>query len=486
MTSKFAQAIFDKLFVPDGKRFVVALNRDKLLYTRDVCAKLEGTFGVQVFIGGALDLRIVRETVVADNPDGYVLFVQNKEFDIMDDIAEDVSWVNFQFRSFFPRYPWDVVKTLSFKQQEWLYEQPQYIDLDEFETEGLLRDGASEIGRKEEAFRALQSEWYLLCREIDFNRPTEWMQKAARILLSAIEMDRLSDFKQDVSYLNDDFQAFLREGYINIVSSTCGTKYPRIVTQVLPFISKQQDEKVALVVVDGMNYWQALLLTRSLEEHLNVRTKYDCIYSWLPSVTELSRQAIFRGDIPSESYDQSPASEAKLWKAFWTEKGVPAFQHYYQHSGVIVEDASVRKLGYVVVDLDDKMHSSDNYMYLYDNTKRWVSEKSVIEVFQHLLDGGYKVYITTDHGNIETTAYQNLDNRDRVGADRSLRHIKLPKEADKGIFEAQYEGHITQVDPTSRTYYAKDTEAFTSKERCVTHGGTHWLEVLIPFITIEA
>ena len=485
MTSKFAQAIFDKLFVPDGKRFVVAWNRDKLLYTQDVCAKLEGTFAVQVFIGGPLDLRIVRETVVADNPDGYVLFVQNKEFEIMDDIAEDSSWVNFQFRSFFPRYPWDVVKTLSFKQQEWLYEQPQHVDLDVFETEGLLRDGASEISRKEEAFKALQGEWYLMSREIDFNRPTEWMQKAARILLSSIEMDRWADFKTDVGIVNEQFLDFLRSSYVNIVSSTCGTKYPRIVTQVLPFISKQPEDKVALVVIDGMNYWQALLLTRSLEEHLNVHTKYDCIYAWLPSVTELSRQAIFRGDIPSTDYDQSPASEAKLWKEFWDGQGVPAFQHYYQHSGAISEESSVRKLGYVVVDLDEKMHASDNYMYLYDNTKRWVAEKDVIGVFKHLIDGGYKIYVTTDHGNIETSAYRNLDNRDKVGADRSLRHITLPPQADKGIFEAQYEGHLVQVDKESRTYFAKDTEAFTSKERCVTHGGTHWLEMLIPFITIE-
>ena len=48
MTSQFAQAIFDKLFVPDGKRFVVALNREKLLFTQEVCAKLEGTFAVQI------------------------------------------------------------------------------------------------------------------------------------------------------------------------------------------------------------------------------------------------------------------------------------------------------------------------------------------------------------------------------------------------------------------------------------------------------
>ncbi len=484
MISKFTQAIFDKLFVPDGKRFVVAWNKDGLLYTEDVCAKLEGTFAVQVFYGGALDLRIVRETVVAENPDGFVLFIQNKEFDLMDDIAEDAAWVNIQFKSFFPHYPWDVVKTLNFKQQEWLYEQPQHVDLNTLQTENMLREGASDISKKEEAFKNLQKEWAAICMNIDFNRPTEWMNKAAKIVLSAIEMDRWADMRNEVAMVNQQFFEFLQNSYVNIVSSTCGNKYPRIVTQVLPFINKQPEEKSALVVIDGMNYWQALMLTRSLAEHFNINAKYDCIYAWLPSVTELSRQAIFRGDIPSESYNQSPTNEAKLWSEFWTKQGLSKFQQYYQHSGIINEESSVKKLGYVVVDLDEKMHASDNYMYLYDNTKRWVNEPEILRNIKHLIDSGYKVYITTDHGNIETTAYRKLDYRDKLGADLSLRHIIIPDQLDKGIFEVQYEDHLVQIDPTSRTYFAKDKEAFTTVERCVTHGGTHWLEVLIPFITI--
>ena len=156
---------------------------------------MEGSFAVQIHYGDALDLRIVRERVAATDGGDYVLFIMNREFDLMEDIAEDVDFVNFQFRSFFPHYPWDVVKTLSFKQQEWLYEQPQYVDLDTLQTENLLRDGASEIGRKEEAFQDLQREWASICMEIDFNRPTEWMQKASEILLSAIEMDRLADMQ---------------------------------------------------------------------------------------------------------------------------------------------------------------------------------------------------------------------------------------------------------------------------------------------------
>ena len=55
---------------------------------------------------------------------------------------------------------------------------------------------------------------------------------------------------------------------------------------------------------------------------------------------------------------------------------------------------SVNRLGYVVVDLDEKMHASDNYMYLYDATKRWVAEEEIVGNIRHLIDGGYKVYIT--------------------------------------------------------------------------------------------
>jgi hypothetical protein len=485
MPSKFAQAIFDKLFVPDGKRFVVSLNRDKMLFTQKVTSCLEGDFGVRTYYGGSLDLRIVRETVVTEEPDAFILFVMKEDFPLMEDIADDASFVNFQFRSFFPLYPWEAVKLLSFEQLDWLYAQPQFIDIGSLVKEGVLCDSAGEKPRSEEAFEDLLRDWYAAEQEIDFNRPTEWMQKASEILLSAIEMDRLADMQREIAAVNEEFLDFLQGSYVNIVSSTCGTKYPRIVTQVLPFISKQPDEKTALVVIDGMNYWQALLLTRSLEEHLNIRAKYDCIYAWLPSVTELSRQAIFRGDIPVVEYDQSPSSEAKLWKEFWSEKGVPAFQQYYQHSGSIAEEMSVNRLGYVVVDLDEKMHASDNFMYLYDATKRWVAEEEIVGNIRHLIDGGYKVYITTDHGNIEASAYRKLDSRDKLGANLSLRHITLPAEADKAIFEAQYEGHLVQVDPASKTYYAKEKEAFTSKERCVTHGGAHWLEVLIPFITIE-
>lgn len=484
MAAKLTQAIFDKLFVPGGKRFVVALNRDGILLSDEVKTALMQECSIEVCGGDSLDLRIVRETKVRQGT-GKVLFVATDTLDILEDIENECEQIVFQFKTFFPHQSWEVIKQQPYAKLCKAYEHPGYYSFDDSCEGKVLSERGSKEMSPEEQFNLVKLSWSMNKDRINFNKPTEWMDIAAEKILKVIELEKWNEFAPEIKAVNDTFLEFLKENYISIVSSTCGTKYPKIVTQVLPFISKQKDEKVALVVVDGMNYWQALLLTRSLEERLGVKSKYDCIYAWLPSVTELSRQAIFRGDTPYEDYVQSPANEAKLWKTFWNSKRIPEYEQYYQHSGVIEEEHSVKKVGYVVVDLDEKMHASEDFMYLYDNTKRWVKDKQLLANIKHLVDGGYKIYITTDHGNIETTGYRRLDSRDKLGADLSNRHITIPKEADKGIFEAQYKGHLCQVDKSSRTYFAVDKEAFCSTHKSVTHGGTHWLEVLIPFITIE-
>lgn len=480
---RFTKAIYDKLFLPEGKRMVVAVNRDGYLATQDCCVALEG-LGVLVYSGDSLALRLVRELEMDRHPESKILFVMKDEFRILDDIAAECDKVILQFRSFFKHYAWDKVKQLSFAQMAWLYEQNGIVDLDAFVNKYELYDVASEKSRGQIAYENLLHDWREISADIDFNKPTEWMAKAGEIVLSILEIGKWAEFQKEVETVNVKFLDFLKNGYVNIVASTCGNKYPRIVAHVLPFISKQSG-KTALVVVDGMNWWQSLLLTRSLEEKLNVSAKYDCIYSWLPSVTELSRQAIFRGDVPVEDYSQCPQSESKLWNEYWTRRRVPSFEHYYQYSGYIEEKTSVKRLGYVVTDLDDIMHASSDYKYLLSSTKIWVEEDEIVKNIKHLIDGGYKVYITTDHGNIDASAYKKLDYRDALGANLSYRHITLPEEANKAIFEEEYTGHIEQVDPLSKTYYASRKEAFMNKGKCVTHGGVHWLEVLIPFITIE-
>ena len=484
MSKKLITDIIDKLFGNSQKSTVVVLNRDGFLERNDVVMALEYA-QVEFVKGNSLDLRIQWETEWKHNQSKKLLFLMQDEFEIMEDIQQEIEYFSFQIRSMFRFYHWDTIKNESLSALEWLYSQPQLVPLDEIKTRNIVSEYGNTVNKIDEAMQEVKLNWNNLMAKPNLNRPSDWMSEASRLLLKALEMERWHEMQGLIETTNEFFQDFLKKRYVNIMASTCGKEAPRIVSHILPFISKQENEKSALIVVDGMNYWQSILLGNSLEEHFHVRLQYECIFSWLPSITELSRQAIFKASRPSDMYAQNPQSEEKLWRQYWETKRLPSFQQFYQHSGSLAVENSVTRLAYVLTDLDEKMHASDNFYYLFDSTKRWVEDEQFLENIQLLLNLGFKIYITTDHGNIETVPYKRLAGSDKLGANNiSNRHITLPEEADKALFEAEYAGHLLQIDETGRTYYAIGQEALSNKNSGVTHGGTHWLEVLIPFITV--
>ncbi|MCD8295759.1 MAG: PglZ domain-containing protein [Clostridia bacterium] len=445
------QNVFDKLFNCGEESFVVVYNHDGFLLNEYVFEGLKREHDVAVFYGDSLDLRIAWETR-ANCRRSRILFIKKTNFPVIEDIARNVS-------------------TIRYKAQ--------------LERSVMLSSGDATLQDSGDFILRQIRQWGQISNNIDFNKPTEWIENAGRIILDVLEKEQWRDFSDCISIVNEHFFDFLKSSYNFIVSSSLGRTAPRIVTQVLPFIARFNAQRKALIVVDGMNYWQSLMLREDLERRLDVKTKSDCIFSWLPSVTELSRQAIFRGGTPLVDYVQGPSNEKKLWIQFWESKGIRGNAQYYQHGGTLPDGMDSDVLAYVTVSLDEKMHASDNYMYLYDNTRRWLKEGELTDNVRRLLNAGYKVFITTDHGNIEGVGYRTLDNRDRLDAWLSYRHITLNDYLDRNIFEEQYVGHLQQIDENSRTYYAVGTETFSGKPRCVTHGGPHFLEVLIPFITIN-
>lgn len=100
MAAKLTQAIYDKLFVPGGKRFVAALNRDGMLLSDEVKTALMQEFSVEIYSGDSLDLRIVRETKVKQGI-GKVLFVATDTLDILEDIENECEQIVFSSRHSF-------------------------------------------------------------------------------------------------------------------------------------------------------------------------------------------------------------------------------------------------------------------------------------------------------------------------------------------------------------------------------------------------
>lgn len=474
------------LFNHSDTRLVVAENPDGFLLRDDVRWELS-YMHIVVEHGTSLDLRILFETRYKADKDLRFVFVKDNEFEVLPDIAAEAEQTSFAIQRIFKRYKWNVLKNATLPALEWFLGQRTYTNLSETETVCMVRDyevsGASQM----EKIDNIEREWRdMLSRKIDFNHPGLWMPTAARLLSRALAIGQWERMDDEIEGLNNLFQSFLKEKYTNIVSSSVPPKdrTPRIVTQVLPFIAKQDAEHTALIVVDGMNYWQATMLGDAIKKRTGIEVKYDCLYSWLPSVTEMSRQAIFRGETPHTDYAQNPHNEERLWRTFWQSRHLPEYAQYYQYEGILSLKDNVSRVAYVTVGLDKLMHSSNNFKYLYRSTQLWLQEDELIENITVLKERGFKIFITTDHGNVEVEPLRNLSSSEKVGTMRSLRHITLSAEANADLFRSEWGEDVTSINGYERTFYPRDRHVFSNSAETVTHGGTHWLEVLIPFITI--
>ncbi|NDA64179.1 MAG: PglZ domain-containing protein, partial [Chitinophagia bacterium] len=269
--------------------------------------------------------------------------------------------------------------------------------------------------------------------------------------------------------------------------NSSAVKKPRIVSKILDYLNFNfRDKKIALIVVDGMALWQYELL----KTHLTGIKHEEVIYSWLPSITQLSRQAIFRGDTPQTDYRQGPSTEEKLWKTYWKEKGCHDFEVVYQHEKTDFSNMdSVSKLAIVLKDLDDKMHSSTDYVDLLMLTKNWIERSKIAQIVDELISNGFTVFVTADHGNIQAKGWRGLQGREKLGTNesgsRSERHIEYSEKWLSDEFMANNPEIGDSVVMEEQAIYFKTDLSFSNKESLVTHGGAHLLEVLIPFVEIR-
>jgi len=95
------------------------------------------------------------------------------------------------------------------------------------------------------------------------------------------------------------------------------------------------------------------------------------------------------------------------------------------------------------------------------------------------------VYITADHGNIEAKGLKNLSMKEKVGAlSRGKRHLYFTNEILLQDFLDQNPDLI--LGRKNLSVYLKHQEAFTTENtNVITHGGSHFWEVIVPFISIN-
>ena len=287
---------------------------------------------------------------------------------------------------------------------------------------------------------------------------------------------------------NIRFQRFVDNTYGSLFSLS-GVRKPVVVSRILEHINAKPAKKKALLVIDGMNYWQWNILGKALS-NADINFTSNASLAYIPTITAWSRQAIFKGDKPDLSADNS--KEAKLFETYWLHQGVPSFQIDFKKFSVndpiaiesITPDTTI--LGLVCNDLDDIMHGSIlGNGQLKTSTEQWIVKSKIVNTISALKAKGFQIYITADHGNIEATGLKNLTLKDKLGAlSRGKRHLHFTNETLLDSF-MELNTNI-EVGKKGLSLYLKKQEAFTTENsQVITHGGSHLWEVIVPFISIN-
>lgn len=295
-------------------------------------------------------------------------------------------------------------------------------------------------------------------------------------------------YRKTEDSFNLRFQRFIDNTY-NSLFSLSGIRKPILVTRILEHIKSSPSNKKALLVIDGLNYWQWNILSAEISK-ADISFSTSATLSYIPSITAWSRQAIFRGEKPDLNMDNS--NEGALFESFWQCNGVPAYQVLYKKFSVndpfsvdLISD-DIKIAGLVCNDLDDILHGAIlGNLQLKTSTEQWILKSRIVQLFKSLKEKGFQIFITSDHGNIEATGIKNLKIKDKVGTlSRGKRHLQFTNELLMNEFIQQNEE--ISVGKKALSIYLKNNEAFTTgNSKVITHGGSHFWEVIVPFISID-
>ena len=300
------------------------------------------------------------------------------------------------------------------------------------------------------------------------------------------------------------FAAWLFKRYAGLVNLP---PVPPVMLHHLPrFLARQMGEdrtaKIALIVVDGLAMDQWLVVRDALaSKQPGLRFREQAVFAWIPSLTSVSRQATFAGKAPIffpnsiQTTDREPA----LWAQFWADQGFAPNEVVYikglgdgnlETVSEALSHPRARVAGLVVDKVDKIMHGMEmGTAGMHNQVCQWAKQPYLNTLLDLLLDRGFRVYLTSDHGNLEAEGC----GRPSEGAVADLRGERVriyPDAALRGKvkerFPAALEWGTVGLPEDYLALLAPARQAFVQeKQRTVSHGGISVEELIVPLIQID-
>lgn len=305
--------------------------------------------------------------------------------------------------------------------------------------------------------------------------------------------------------LNTTFAAWLADHYSSLINlpPTNPAMLHHVPRRLARDIEDSGSSRAALIVVDGLALDQWVTIRQLLQKQdANLVMRESATFAWIPTLTSVSRQSIFSGKPPLyfPSSINSTNSEEKLWKQFWEGHGLSRLDVAYQRGlgdgdavGVLdsaIHPGKTKVVGLVVDKVDKIMHGMQlGSAGMHNQIKQWCHAGFLSAMVGQLLDYGYEVWLTADHGNIQCDG-KGRPSEGVIAETRGERVRVYPtpelRAQVAGAFLFAHEWQPVGLPADYFPLVAGGRDAFVNPgDAIVGHGGVAIEEVIVPLVKFE-
>lgn len=323
--------------------------------------------------------------------------------------------------------------------------------------------------------------------------------------LDTVRAEGLKDAIADLQAATDErLRQWVTKHYADLPSLPVA-KGPVMVHHVPRFLSMRRgagEAKIALLVFDGLAVDQWVQIREALAKRApKLGFEEGACFAWLPTLTSVSRQALFSGLKPREFADtiESTSPEPMQWSRFWQDQGLRSNEVMYRKGikradqlaelSAAISAPTIRVAGMVVDTVDEIVHGAVlGKRGIAAQIESWCESGFVDQLFSMLLDKGFHVYLTADHGNVESVG-QGRPNQgvapelrgERVRTYRSETLATESAVANSNTYKIDLAGLPANFLPL---FAAERTAFMQLGVPAVVHGGISIEELIVPFVKV--
>lgn len=439
-------------------------------------------------ISDEMELRQYYEYEVCGNADQrFLIVIGNDKLYVPSDIKKQFEIKKINLNTVFPMLNAEVVRSLPGVDYSRILRYISYLSLEHMSREATLNFCTKTI--YEDPKYALElmhkaedlAKWASSHRE--WNEVAQLYGQAAHYQHSVKKIEGFSELR---SSIEEAFYQWIMEKY-NSLSGSVDKQRPVLLSKTADFIRKNST-KVALIVMDGMSFENFY----AIKEYF-IRDPFSfeisSSFSFLPTVTSVARQCIFSGQLPRENTKPfSLDNEEKQWRNYWKAAGLKDRDIGFYKSEEPDYNPHMKAVGIVVNICDDLMHAElQGLTGLYQGLINWLNTGHLKRLLSKLLDDGFSIYMTSDHGNTSAIA-QGRFLKPGLLAEPASRRAVIYKSFDEAPelkkfstikYSSNYlpDGYDAYLFDVDVCYGDKDKEY-------ITHGGMTIEEVIVPFVRI--